>query len=353
MWVSRNEDQSVLEWPLRKQRSDFTGDWRIWGQEDEPGCPATIIQERKEPEDTGNKQLGVLGSTERKGPERRGGTPQKKLDVKICPMRSARIAPYLLSLHRPYMPVLILNKDSDVTTLDKSPDSRKHRCSARRCTGHGSHALSRTVCQKLTGIPAHWCPCTLVRPDIHPFLGLALRISPKRPILLHFSCPAATWITLWTTSALQINSTNEIKTQAKGARSSFLWFAQIENCSGISEENSSDSSLTAPHWAQMRPDHPWGLPRCSWNVRGSTASPEPPSHSGQWVLISDTVSEQNWKRVTLQLVKHSGWSLTRGFAAAAPRLVPLKAEPGPWDWFPHSPRFDPIRDAASRRFHSF
>lgn len=28
----------------------------------------------------------------------------------------------------------------------------------------------------------------------------------------------------------------------------------------------------APHWAWMKPDHPWGQPGCSWNVRGSPSS---------------------------------------------------------------------------------
>ena len=106
-------------------------------------------------------------------------------------------------------------------------------------------------------------------------------------------------------------------------------------------------------WAWTRPDHhPWGQPRCSWNVRGSPPTCPPLPCSMWWVLISDTVSEQNWKHVPLQLVRHAGPTLTRGLAPAALGIVPGKAESGlPRPVF--LTHWDSINGSSSQHFCSF
>lgn len=112
----------------------------------------------------------------------------------------------------------------------------------------------------------------------------------------------------------------------KGVRSSFLPMAGTnQNCSRVSEENGSGSPWLAPH----------GLGQVLTTIRGNSWDAPEMSEAAfcqrcvWWILVSDTVSEQNWKCVPLQLVKLSGPTFTRGFAWAASCLVPWKAEPGP------------------------
>ena len=87
---------------------------------------------------------------------------------------------------------------------------------------------------------------------------------------------------------------------------------QIKTAPGIRREQLRlPPPSTTRTWT--RPDrHPWGQLRCSWNVRGSPPASPPLPCSVWWVLISDTVSEQNWKRVPLQLVRHAGPTLHKG-----------------------------------------
>lgn len=159
-------------------------------------------------------------------------------------------------------------EDLDVTALDKGPNPQEHQCSARHCTGYFAQEMySRSLLVFLPTGKAGHPPLAWVGPR-----------DPSRTASFYcFSHPAAKGITLFVAAALQINSlkTGSARTKHKprvpGLFSS-RWFAQTKNCSKISKEKSSGSPHPAPVWAWMRRDHPGGQLRCSWNVRGSTAS---------------------------------------------------------------------------------